>query len=958
MQNKQYIVRSKVNEIVFQSFINNLDKESFSNICFDNLDQYEMLCNEFKYKENVIILLKKQPNYIKNQNLRNIKEDAFKKHSKIIKEYQNIIHTLFRDNKIGSFMDFLEIKNDLLDACNHHNLSKVELLTRKKILHKNGLIFALNKNDKTAGVFRNFHAKGDVLIPNSIKHNNQKYIVTTIHEESFHKSRIKTIIFNKKSQLQVIEKNAFCESSIETISIPSHVIQIGEKAFSECQNLRSVLFSEQSEIKTIGKYAFSKSTILENISLPSSVKELEEGWFYDTHDKLKITILPSKNHVISYYDGEFIIGKYHNLNAILFSKRNIKAISIPSFIQIIAPYAFYKCTKLSKFSFSKNSSLIKIGKYAFSYTSIDKITIPSSVKEIDDYAFHYCKKLKTIDFKNDSQLRTIGKNIIAYSSIKFLSIPSSIEKLDDLWIEDSPKKFKIQILQNNVFNLFLYENYLLLGKTNILNNAFDVLLFLQRNIEYVVIPSFITKISSYAFKNCHKLKNIEFLPYSQLISIESEAFANSLLEQITIPSRTKRIGYLSFYNCKHLKRIIFEKESELESIGKRAFDSSSIESISIPSSVVLIDLLAFQGCKNLKKLDFSSNLKSITISSDAFLDTFIECITFSPQITEVLLFVFNFIKQIKNARFETYSNSNMITIKIFPDQFYYYSYGRPKCDIIKKQWISMICFIDQIKKHSIQNTCISLIDQKFIVQKSNYKNNDFDVLVSVHPDDSEFTIPSFIKRIDFIYFYYIEKFKKINFPDNSKLQKIDDKAFMYSKIEEITIPLHVTIIGNYAFEYCGNLKKIVFSKGCKLEIIGNYAFYESSLVSVYFPKSVSKIQYSAFSNCKNLKNLFFPENSELKLIESHAFYGTAIENIQIPSKVTTIGSCCFNNNFGSNLKTIEFLGSNMTINENCFHKEMYMISFPNAQKIIFHMSIFSDDFSLFVSPKCIFVFDD
>ena len=44
IHNKQYVVQSQVNEIIFQSFIDNFLNESIPNINFDNLQEYEMLC--------------------------------------------------------------------------------------------------------------------------------------------------------------------------------------------------------------------------------------------------------------------------------------------------------------------------------------------------------------------------------------------------------------------------------------------------------------------------------------------------------------------------------------------------------------------------------------------------------------------------------------------------------------------------------------------------------------------------------------------------------------------------------------------------------------------------------------------------------------------------------------------------------------------------------------------------
>ena len=63
-----------------------------------------------------------------------------------------------------------------------------------------------------------------VTIPRSFNYESKEYIVTSILEGAFSRSRIKSIDFESDSGLQIIYKGAFAYSFIETIGLPSSCI--------------------------------------------------------------------------------------------------------------------------------------------------------------------------------------------------------------------------------------------------------------------------------------------------------------------------------------------------------------------------------------------------------------------------------------------------------------------------------------------------------------------------------------------------------------------------------------------------------------------------------------------------------------------------------------------------------------------------------------------------------------
>lgn len=94
-----------------------------------------------------------------------------------------------------------------------------------------------------------------------------------------------------------IEEYAFYESSIKNIIIPESVTKIGSAAFSDCRNLRKVSFKGKKGITKIPAYCFHGCTSLQTISLPSSIRTIEDSAFEKSG--LKTLTLPSSVRLVN-----------------------------------------------------------------------------------------------------------------------------------------------------------------------------------------------------------------------------------------------------------------------------------------------------------------------------------------------------------------------------------------------------------------------------------------------------------------------------------------------------------------------------------------------------------------------------------------------------------------------------------------------------------------------------------
>lgn len=86
---------------------------------------------------------------------------------------------------------------------------------------------------------------------------------------------------DKRYKVTQIGDSAFSEcNNLVSVAIPDTVTRIGDYAFYRCDNLKSCRMS--NSVTYIGSYAFDCDTLLESIALPSTIKEFGRGAFYQT----------------------------------------------------------------------------------------------------------------------------------------------------------------------------------------------------------------------------------------------------------------------------------------------------------------------------------------------------------------------------------------------------------------------------------------------------------------------------------------------------------------------------------------------------------------------------------------------------------------------------------------------------------------------------------------------------
>ena len=388
---------------------------------------------------------------------------------------------------------------------------------------------------------------GSKTIPATAKYNGKTYTVTAILDEAFMNSNVTSVTL--PSTITEIGNYAFANSNINGITlpnalttigtgaftgcayitdanIPASVTNLGDYAYSRCEGLSNVTLN--GSLPAIGKYSFSSCQNLTQISIPATVTSIGANAFYSCKNLTDVSMS----------EGLETIG-----NAAFMGCSALTDIALPSTVTTIGNSVFSQCNGLTQLTLG--NALTSIGSSAFSRcTSLTDIVIPEGVTTIGNSAFYGCKALVSASLPNGlqaidystflgcsalSQLNWPASltsiNYDAFNGCKSLpdvTIPATLTTIAARAFDDCPSLTSIQVEQGNtVFDSRENCNAIIETGSNVL----------RLGCKNTVVPSTITAIGDHAFYNCADLT------------------------QVTIPDGVTRIGEYAFYNCKRLTEI-------------------------------------------------------------------------------------------------------------------------------------------------------------------------------------------------------------------------------------------------------------------------------------------------------------------------------------------------------------------------------------------------------------------
>ena len=537
------------------------------------------------------------------------------------------------------------------------------------------------------GAFANFYNITEIVIPDGVVEIGKRAFVNNAHltkvvlpkglkvlrEESFSHTALDEIILPQG--LEIIESFAFgtagsgplaVQSNVSEVVIPDSVVSIGEHAFADRDNLKTLVMSENIEhigskaflgtawyeaqpegyicfgdilyaykgdfpegsivtipsfIKKISGKAFAGKKGLKKIVIPDGVI-LDGGNIFDGCSSLEEAVLPSDLKELP--DGTF-------------SNTGLKSITLPDGLEVIGKNAFSGTANLKSITLPDGLEIIENN--AFYYGGLTEIVIPDSVTTIGQLAFGNCENLLSI---------TLGKGLqnIEENAFKNCVVLFEVYNLSDLEItpgsadnggvgyyakyvfdsssgtagniETTPDGY-VFYNDDGEYSLIAYadkKEVVLPEKFKGHDYSIGMLFRNNMTLEKVVIPDSITSLPADIFNGCINLKEV-LLPGS-LTAIPDRAFYGCYaLTKITPGEAISEIGKeaFAFSGVEEL-----EFGDALKNIGDQAFSyCGSLRYVDLGDGVESIGAGAFKQCKMLKKIIIPVSVKTIGI--EAFYET-------------------------------------------------------------------------------------------------------------------------------------------------------------------------------------------------------------------------------------------------------------------------------------------------------------------------------------------------
>lgn len=556
-------------------------------------------------------------------------------------------------------------------------------------------------------------------------------------------------------------------SGITGVNFSNTIVSIGASAFANCGNTSLNL---PESIESVSSNAFKNNPIT-SISVDNPDILIEFDAFYNTtwsnnHPDGVMYIGP----VLYAYKGvapeNTTIQVMDNTRSIVarafYQQRNIVSITFPNTINNIGYEAFYGCSNLSS------------------------VTLPQSLQHIGYSCFENCGSLSQVNYNARDCYFSDDINSSNYGVFR------------------GCENFSRLVIGNNVKTI---PNYLFLG-CNHLSSALS-------------IPSSVTKIEKFAFKDCDGITSVN-IP-KNLDTIGSGAFfgchglnvtydaMNCFCEgntnspflyatNITFGNNVLVMPSHMFANCEHLSGAL-DIPNTVTSIEPSAFEGcSGLSSITIGSNVVSIGNDAFRFCNGIVSVTISTNVESIGMSAFGGLPNLLT-LNYNAICATVVEGAFDFGNPIQILNVGQ-------GVKSIPD---YLMNGSTSLEEVHLP--SSLTSIG-VRSFSLCSSLTSLTIPNSVASIGDYAFDRCTSLLSI-------SLGNGLEHIGDYAFYGCSGLSNIDIP--YLITTIGDGVFKdCSGLLNVDIPNSVNTIGNGTFNGCSGVQKLTIGTG--VEAVGSGAF--------------------------------------------------------------------------------------------------------------------------------------
>ena len=441
-------------------------------------------------------------------------------------------------------------------------MMSVNALAEKVYVASIGLYFELDEENFSAKIVRDksgsdnySHLPSVMPIPHAITYNDKSYIVDVIGANAFaSNTTVKEFKLPEDGLLTRIESQAFVESAVEKINIPSTVTEIPYSSFYKSALYNNDANYEDGILYIDGCLIAAKTSLEGEVTVNVGTRLIAGSAF---------TGCKNINHV-TLPEGVTYIGcnAFNNCSA-------LERINFPASLNFIGDNAFLNC-KLREVYLK---SPLTIGKMAFFATtpSIKTVVLPKGESTFEDYAFSGQPGITRINVyeKDPSQLHMgtgVFDDVDKEKCIVYVPHELNGGSVSDFKATDEWSTFIIQ--SNNVCadGLFFELNDVTkkMTLTYELYDSYFNYCTLEENVDMV--------------SNIHAIHALDELGYT-LTSVGARAFElASQITSITLPETVEHIGMMAFSDLNQMKE--FTIPEKVNFIGEFAFsDCTGLEKI-------------------------------------------------------------------------------------------------------------------------------------------------------------------------------------------------------------------------------------------------------------------------------------------------------------------------------------------------------------------------------------------
>ena len=344
-----------------------------------------------------------------------------------------------------------------------------------------------------ASVMQQSGLTGDIVIPETVRHGNTDYTVTTVQSNAFKDNEITSI--SLPNTISVMGDACFESCSrLESVTLPAGLTSLGNSCFYDCRNLASVTLPEG--ITTLGVNCFYRCTSLTPVTLPEGIEELGYQCFYGC-TSLESVVLPGSLRTIG--------------NNCFYDCSALKSVTFGGSIGALPEKCFYRCTSLE--SIALPEGVKELGENCFySCSNLASVTLPESITRLADFCFAECTSLSSITLPNS--ITDMGfRCFFRCSGLESVTLPEGITLLPSNCFESC----------SSLVSVTLPGSILSLGSDCFISCT---------SLSSITLPEGLEMISGRCFYRCTSLTSIK-LPRS-LNYIGGSCFANcSYLTDVT-----------------------------------------------------------------------------------------------------------------------------------------------------------------------------------------------------------------------------------------------------------------------------------------------------------------------------------------------------------------------------------------------------------------------------------------